>query len=170
MAGLLVVLFFASCYLVFRNKFTRISTWITDNNLSLAAVSKTWHSASDNPNLIACTPGDYCCVDRARPRWTESTNDLSSNHGGVCLFHHRSVHMRSIQLPSYDCFQFIGMHAPCFRSNQLVIVRAQKTLLTPISFFVDFADLLKRVAAHASPLLIVGDLNVRLDVKTGSLV
>ena len=35
-------------------------------------------------------------------------------------------------------------------------------------FFDDFADLLERVAAYASPLLIVGDLNVHLDDEANS--
>jgi hypothetical protein len=128
-----------------------------------------WHNTSDDPNLIACTPADYCCVDRARPFSTKSANDLSSNHGGVCLFHHRSVHMRSVQLPSYDCFEYIGMYAQCHGSNLLVIVvyRPASENITN-SFFDDFADLLERVAAYASPLLIVGDLNVHLDEETDS--
>jgi len=46
----------------------------------------------------------------------------------------------------------------------LVIYRPGSENITN-SFFIDFADLLERVAAYASPLLIVGELNVHLDVK-----
>jgi len=49
----------------------------------------------------------------------------------------------------------------------LVIYRPGSENITN-SFFIDFADLLERVAAYASPLLIVGDLNVHLDVNTDS--
>jgi hypothetical protein len=79
------------------NKFASISQWITDNQLMLADVTETWHSASDDPNLIACTPIDYCCVDRARPR---RVDQIGSNHGGVCLFHHRSFRVRLLPLPT----------------------------------------------------------------------
>ena len=72
--------------------------------------------------------------------------------------------MRSIQLPSYDSFEYISMYAQCCGSNLLVIViyRPGSENVTNL-FFDDFADLLERVAAYASPLLIVGDLNVHLE-------
>jgi Endonuclease-reverse transcriptase len=151
------------------NKFTSISTWITDDKPSIATISETWHSASDDPNLIACIPVDYCCIDRARPRSANRINDVSSNHGGVCLFHHRSVHVRSIQLPTYDSFEHLGVYAQSCGLNLLVIViyRPGSENITN-TFFDDFADLLERVAKHASPLLIVGDVNVHLDDETDS--
>ena len=77
--------------------------------------------------------------------------------------------MRSIQLPSYDSLEYIGMYAQCCESNLLMIVvyRPGSENVTNL-FFDDFADLLERVAAYASLLLIVGDLNVHLDEETNS--
>ena len=82
---------------------------------------------------------------------------------------HRSVHVRSIQLPIYDCFEHLGVYAQSCGSNLLLIViyRPGSENITN-TFFDDFADLLERVAAYASPLLIVGDVNVHLDDETDS--
>lgn len=123
-----------------RNTFTSISQWITDNQLMLAAVTETWHNASDDPNLIACTPIDYCCIDRARPR---QVNQIGSNHGGVCLFHHRSFRVRPLPLPNYDRFEYISNYIQGRGINLIVIViyRPGSEHITD-AFIDELADLL----------------------------
>ena len=85
----------------------------------LAAITETWHNASDDPNLIACTSIDYCCIDRARPR---QVDQIGSNHGGVCLFHHRSFRVRPLPLPNYDRFEYISNYIQGHGINLIVIV------------------------------------------------
>lgn len=151
------------------NKFSSVSQWITDNTLILAAVTESWHNEHDDPNLIACTPTDYCCVDRARPRPADRTNDLRTNHGGVCLFHHKSFRVRSVPLPSYDRFEYVSVFAQGHGMNLTVIVIYRPgSQVVSDAFFDEFADLLERVAVSPSTLLIVGDVNVHLDVATDS--
>jgi len=102
------------------NKFASISQWITDIQLMLASVTETWHNASDDPNLIACTSIDYCCVDRARPRRVDQTG---SNHGGgVCLFHHRSFRVRPLPLPNYDRLEYISNYMQGHGINLIMVV------------------------------------------------
>ena len=127
----------------------------------IAAVTETWHNASDDPNLIACTPIDYCCIDRARPR---QVDQIGSNHGGVCMFHHRAFRVRPLPLPNYDRFEYISNYIQGRGINLIVIViyRPGSEYITD-AFIDELADLLERLAVFPSPLLILGDVNVHLD-------
>src|SRR5664279_2644275 len=88
------------------NKFASVSKWISDNKLLFAAVVETWHDSADSPDLIACTPADYCCLERARLR--PDGNHLDTNYGGVSLFYQRSLHVRSVAISNYETFEYIS--------------------------------------------------------------
>ena len=87
------------------NKSDSIANWIYDEGIMLAAVVETWHEGHDSPGLIGCAPVGYSYVERARPRHNTST--LATNHGGVCLIHHRQLHVRRVHLPDYSTFEYV---------------------------------------------------------------
>ena len=152
------------------NKFTVVSQWITDNRLLFAAIVETWHDASNDPTLIACTPAGYCCVDRARPLSDAKVAKVTTNHGGVCLFYRRSLHVRSVAIKDYSSFEHVCVYIKGSSLNFLVVVIYRPGSVTATDvFFDDFTDLLVRVSTYSSPLLIVGDINIHLDVKSDSL-
>jgi hypothetical protein len=128
------------------DKHTTISTWITDNNLSLAAVVETWHNSADDPNLIACAPPTHHYIERARPRPASKANKLASNHGGVCLFYRKSLAARTIPLQSFTTFEVRAVYLQGALLTALVV-----TLYRPGSaavtheFFDEFSSLLEQI-------------------------
>ncbi|HSN22814.1 MAG TPA: endonuclease/exonuclease/phosphatase family protein [Methylomicrobium sp.] len=141
------------------NKSASICDWINDNGLHLAAVVETWHDGIDSPSLIACTPPGYRFVERARPRLDEQ----GTNHGGVCLFHVTTLHVRPVALPAYDTFEFLSVYVNGSGINTLTVVlyRPGSASITD-NFFEDLSDLLERTSSYKS-LLKMGDINIHLD-------
>ena len=146
------------------NKSASVCDWIANNSFHLAAIVETWHDGNDSPSLVACTPPGYRYVERARPRSDE--NVLGTNHGGVCLFHTDNLHVRPVPLPVYDSFEHLCVYVQGSGTNTLVIVvyRPGGAAINK-DFFESFVDLLERTAAYKS-LLILGDLNIHLDIPT----
>jgi hypothetical protein len=151
------------------NKHTTISTWISDNNLSLAAVVETWHNSADDPNLIACAPPTHHYIERARPRPASKANKLASNHGGVCLFYRKSLAARSIPLQSFTTFEVRAVYLQGALLTALVV-----TLYRPGSaavtheFFDEFSSLLEQIVIFSAPLIILGDFNIHMDDVTNT--
>ena len=81
-----------------------VASWIIDDRLSLAAVVETWHDGHDSPGLIACTPSGYSYIEKARPRMSR---DLTTNHGGVCLFYRSLLNARNIHLSDYSSMEYV---------------------------------------------------------------
>ena len=118
--------------------------------------------AHDCPDLIACSPVGYSYVDRPRPR--ADNTGLHTNHGGVVLFYRDDLRTRQIELPEYKSFAAIGAFLHCPRFSSLTIVNYRPgSVSVSDDFFEDFGDLLERISTY-SDLLIIGDINVHLDV------
>jgi hypothetical protein len=66
-----------------RNKLASIQRWINDNQLSFAALMKTWHNGADSPNFTASALQDFRSVERAR--LCDSSASLGTNYDGVFL-------------------------------------------------------------------------------------
>jgi len=86
-------------------KSANIQQWITDNKLSIAALTETWQQDAASPDLIACASPGFKLVEIARAR----TNQLSTqtNHGDVCLFYNSTLRARVIQLSRRTTFQVV---------------------------------------------------------------
>ena len=69
------------------NKYATICNRITTGKLTYCGIGETRHDDADCPNIIACTPPEYKCVQKACSRSVLSALSLLSNHGEVCLFY-----------------------------------------------------------------------------------
>ena len=105
------------------NKADCISSWISDERLSLAAIVETWHDGVDSPRLAACAPPGYNYVERARTRSPLSASDMTTNHGGVSLFYRSELHPRRVSLTEYTTMELVcvSLHG-AVGINALVIV------------------------------------------------
>jgi hypothetical protein len=149
------------------NKYTVVSKWISDNDLALAAVVETWHDSGDSPALIACTPNTHRNLECARPRPVAKCNaapDTGPNHGGVALFFSKAIIARKLVLPVYKTFEVLAtyLQGSLVTAVVLTIYRPGSTTATS-QFFDEFSDLLEKTILTASPLFILGDLNIHLD-------
>jgi len=87
------------------NKADSVSSWIFDGRLSLAAVVETWHDGYNTSSLVACCPDGYNYVEQASAR--QHAADMTTNHGGVCLFYNRQLRVQLLCLPVYNTFECV---------------------------------------------------------------
>ena len=151
------------------NKSASINHWIADNNLRLAGVMESWHDSLNCPELIACAPPGYHFIERARPRSASSDNSMRINHGGVVLFYHCSLHARRVMFIDYNTFEFVSAYVTGSGLTILVIVIYRPgSAAVSDKFYDEFSDLLERASTYASSLIIIGDLNIHLDIASDS--
>ena len=84
---------------------------------------------------------------------------------GFVFFYNSSISVREVQLSEYTTFEFIAVYMSGSRRHALVLVVYRPgTAAAPIKFFDEFADLLERISLFSCPLLILGDINIHLDI------
>ena len=149
------------------NKSANIADWIVSRNLKLAAVVETWHDSHECPTLIACAPPGYHFIEKARVRSESALKNMRTNHGGVCLFYHGSLHARRVSLAKYTSFEYVCVYISGSTLTILIIVlyRPGSEAISDL-FFSEFSDLLEHSATYAASLVIAGDVNIHLDDST----
>jgi len=146
------------------NKAAAVLDTITDNSLDLFAVVESWHDSAESPSVIASTPPSHHVYERARPRRQSKACSLKTNHGGICVFVHKDIQVRTVDLPTFKSFELlplfvrIGVLSFVF----VAIYRPEPASAVNDDFFIDFADVLERTSSFAG-CVIVGDLNIHLD-------
>ncbi len=91
---------------------------------------------------------------------------MLSNHGGVCLLYRDCLHARPVTTSLYRTFEHIAvfLHGHGLKSLFVVIYRPGST--PPMSaFFDELAELLDHIASYSS-IVIMGDVNIHLDVPS----
>ena len=132
-----------------------------DHNIDVLFLVETWHDA-DSVCLRRLRADGFRVVDCPRPR--TNVNSLSTNHGGVAVAT-SSVRLTPVDLGSkpttfeIQCVRVASWSAACVAA---VIYRPGSVAVTG-QFFVDLSDVLERLATFAEPVLLVGDVNIRLD-------
>jgi len=67
------------------------------------------HYPPDCPDLIACTPPGFNYIERARPRKYADDANMLTNHGGVYLFYHSTLHAKRISFVDYLVFEYVAL-------------------------------------------------------------
>ena len=133
-----------------------------DHNIDVLFLVETWHDA-DSVCLRRLRADGFRVIDCPRPRTT--INSLSTNHGGVAVVATSSVRLTPVNLGSkpttfeIQCVRVASGSAACVAA---VIYRPGSVAVTD-QFFVDLSDVLERLATFVEPVLLVGDVNIRLD-------
>ena len=93
---------------------------------------------------------------------------MSVNHGGVCLLYRDDLHAQLINTAQYQTFEHIAVfiHGAGLKSLFVVIYRPG-SVPPSSSFFDEYAELLERITSYSS-VVIMGDVNIHLDVPTDS--
>ena len=107
---------------------------------------ETWHNSEACPNLIACTPNGYHCVEKAHSCSAKDTLNVKTNHGGVSFLQVMLCH-------SSNSTAVISIDEGCIRSLSIceAIVRCDlstRIYCSPLAIFYDFADV---VESHVCP-------------------
>lgn len=87
-----------------------ICDWITSKDLHLAATVETWHDSRDCPDLIACSPPGFNFIECARLRVNADDVSVLTNHGGVCLFYHSTLHAKRVVFVKNVTFEDVAVY------------------------------------------------------------
>jgi len=146
------------------NKSADICERIVSDRLHICAVVETWHDSIDCPNLIACTPPGYTYVEKARTRSDSASQSVRTNHGGLCLFYASSISARQVQLPVCKSrLEVLGVMLHSARRSAFVVVLYHPEKATD-AFFDDLDNVLERTSTFGCPVIVMGDINLHLDV------
>ena len=104
-------------------------------------------------------------METARPRSDEHSTSLRTNHGGVCLFFRDFLKVSRILFDGICSFEVTcaRITGPQFSATFAVVYRPGSSAVTDL-FFSEFSDLLQQIAVSSTPVFVVGDLNIHLDV------
>lgn len=126
---------------------------------------ETWHD-SDSVCISRLRANGFQVIDRPRPR--SITDTLATNHGGVA-----AVGAPGVQLTLCDfgvrplTFELLSVRVVVGTSSFIaaVIYRPGSSATSP-AFFNELVDVTGRLATFAEPVILVGDINIRLDRVT----
>ena len=148
------------------NKCAAICDRIASDRLDLCAVVETWHDSADSTQLIACALLGYRFVEKARPRTDAAMQTMRTNHGGICLFHRSTISVREVPLPKCkSALEALAVYLHAARCTALVVIlyRPGSDSVSNV-FFDDLDDILEHISTYACPMIMMGDLNLHLDV------
>jgi len=83
-----------------------------------------------------------------------------------CFLHSSLIGAREIPLPVYKSgLEVLAVYVRDARRNAVIVVTYRPGSSAPTGeFFDDFADVLERMSTYAWPLILLGDINLHLDI------
>jgi len=135
-----------------------------DHSLDLLCLCETWHD-TDSVSIRRLRAEGLQVLERARQRPTDIRPSLTTNHGGVALAASRGVKLTAINTGGrksnleHICARVSSRDSSCV----VLLIYRPGSVAADSGFFDDLADLLDRLVTFVDPLMIVGDLNIRLD-------
>jgi len=135
-----------------------------DHSLYLLCLCETWHD-TDSVSICRLRAEGLQVLERARQRPTDTRPSLTTNHGGVALAASRGVKLTAINTGGrksnleHICARVSSRDSSCV----VLLIYRPGSVAADSGFFDDLADLLDRLVTFVDPLMIVGDLNIRLD-------
>ena len=146
-----------------RNKTASVLNIIAENNLDSLSLVETWVEPEDVA-IRTITPDGFVCVDR--PRTQTVSGDRAARGGGVALVFRDSFQYRKLDLDlDPRTFEFLAVMLTSGGVRTLVV-----TIYRPDgrnnAFYGEFESLLEMIVVYNCNFVILGDVNVHLDVTT----
>ena len=135
-----------------------------DRSLDVMLLCETWHDA-DSVAIRRLRADGFGVVERARPRPRHTETSLSVNHGGVAIVAAAGVRLKAIDVgPEPSTFEYVAARVTVGTSSCVVAViyRPGSSAVTA-TFFTELADVLDRLSTLVDPLVLAGDVNIRLE-------
>jgi len=138
------------------NKSAVITRSILIHRLDIFCTVETWHDGPDSPSLIACTPPNYKYLEKSRLRDAKTSVQMSSNHGGICVFYRCQFHVKLISLPVYKTMEVLALsvHGSVFTTALITVYRPGSHSVCS-TFLMNFLMSLNDVRLSVSALLSV---------------
>lgn len=148
-------------------KSASISDIIETSSLDILALQETWHEHSDSLSLRRAVPPGYCVDETARDaKITDRLQARYSLGGGVAIIYRSEFKAKKLTtLPQCKTFELVCCRLHSTRAGDVIVLSVYRPGSKPLSsiFFSEFISLLESLATFRCPILLLGDLNIRLD-------
>ena len=93
---------------------------------------------------------------------------MLTNNGGICLFHKSAISACEVPLPAFKSgLEVLAVYLHAARQTALVVVFYRPgSHAVSTAFFDDFDEVLEGISTFAGPVMLMGDLNLHLDIET----
>ena len=136
---------------------------ISENNLDILSVVETW-TEPDDISLRMITPDGFVCVDN--PRIQEVSGDRRARGGGVALVFRNVFHYRKRDFDfKLKTFEFLAVMLT-LGGTRTVVVTIYRPDGKNNAFHSEFERLLEMIIVYNCGIVILGDINIHLDVIT----
>ena len=145
-------------------KIDDIVTMKHDRSIDVLCLCETWHD-EDSVSIRRLRAECLQVLERARPRSVSELSSLSTNHGAVAIAASRGVRLAAVNTGSRkSSFEHICARVT-FRDSSCIVLLIYRpgSRAADASFFTELSDLLDRLTTFVDPIIVVGDLNIRLD-------
>ena len=137
---------------------------LRDRSLDVLLLCETWHDAN-SVSVCRLRADGFRVVERARPRSSRSAASLAVNHGGVAIVAVPSVRLTAIdvgyQPSTFECVA--GRVSSNSSSCVVLAVYRPGSSAVTAAFFTELAEVLDRLATFVDPIVLAGDINIRLE-------
>ena len=128
----------------------------------MLCLCETWHD-EDSVSIRRLRAEGLQVLERARPRSVSELSTLSTNHGGVAIAASRGVRLTAINNRNRKHEHVCARVTPCSSSCSVLLIYRPGSRTADASFFTELSDLLDRLMTLSERIMIVGDLNIRMD-------
>jgi len=135
-----------------------------DSSPDVMLLCETWHDA-DSVAIRRLRADGFSVVERARPRTRRAAASLDVNHGGVAVVAAAGVRLKRVDVGSQpSTFECVAARVSSGPSSCVVVVvyRPGSSAVTS-AFFAELADVLDYLSTFADPVVLAGDVNIRLE-------
>ena len=133
-----------------RNKTDDVNLAITERSLDVLALTKTWHTASDDNCLRLATPSDYAVT---RP---------SHRGGGIAVIFRKRWKCATLKTPTCSTFEVFAVRLTTDSGPFVVVIvyRPGSDHLRT-QFFDELSTLLETLVVYACPVLVGANFNIK---------
>ena len=148
-------------------KLDDLLTEFRDCALDVLLMCETWHD-SDSVTISRLRSDGFTVVERARPR--RVPDSFGTNHGGVAIVAAAGVRMSAVDVGLQPLtFEFVAAHVSSGSASCVVVdIYCPGSAAATTDFFAEFVDLLDRLSTYTVPLVLAGDVNIRLERTSDS--
>jgi len=134
-----------------------------DHCIDVLLLTETWHD-DDSVCIRRLRADGYTVVERARPRLA-AASPLAVNHGGVAAVAVPGVHLTIVNTgPQPTTFESVCARVTSASTSCIVLlIYRPGSVATSSLFFDELAAILDNLVTLPTPLVVAGDINVRLD-------
>lgn len=148
------------------NRYDDIVDRMRADSLDVFLLIETWHD-TDSAVFGRLRQDGFAVVDC--PRLRLRPDDLSVNHGGVAVLSAPTVRLSPVQLSfSPATFEFVCARASAASSLLVVVIYRPGSDDPSVQFIDEVGSLLDLLAVRGEPVIVAGDLNIRLDRPVNS--